>query len=278
MYNYNEIIDKLNIENNIENRKCVKAIVNALIKNNDAIIYKQKFIVKIDKVAYLWSILKKMGVYFDYKYNTKIDLTNFFYYVLNDKPIIINAIFCPGYTKTGYKNYVGNNNTSKLIILKLLKQFLEDNYISAEFKITLANIFLENTNNELNPNWENELKCHIEKFIEKATIYFEKQEIIILSNLFTNKKYIKGFIDNQINIKNNKTYQNFYKNNLDFYKRMGWSKEEIQIRNDKLFTIYNIISDYINTQINGVYIPMENMYSRSKVMTENKVCTMYLHK
>ena len=43
-------------------------------------------------------------------------------------------------------------------------------------------------------------------------------------------------------------------------------------------TIYNIISEYINNQTNGIYLPMETMYSRSKVMTMNNVCTMYLHK
>ena len=59
---------------------------------------------------------------------------------------------------------------------------------------------------------------------------------------------------------------------------MGWNESEIQNRNDKLYTIYNIISEYINNQTNGIYLPMETMYSRSKVMTMNDVCTMYLHK
>ena len=59
---------------------------------------------------------------------------------------------------------------------------------------------------------------------------------------------------------------------------MGWGIEETKQRNDKLFTIYSIISEYINNQDNGVYLPMETMYSRSKVMTKNNVCTMYLHK
>ena len=59
---------------------------------------------------------------------------------------------------------------------------------------------------------------------------------------------------------------------------MGWNEREAQNRNDKLYTIYNIISEYINNQTNGIYLPMETMYSRSKVMTMNNVCTMYLHK
>ena len=70
----------------------------------------------------------------------------------------------------------------------------------------------------------------------------------------------------------------FIFNNESFYKKMGWGIEETKQRNDKLFTIYSIISEYINNQDNGVYLPMETMYSRSKVMTKNNVCTMYLHK
>ena len=97
-----------------------------------------------------------------------------------------------------------------------------------------------------------------------------------MSSIFTEEKYIKGYIDEKI-IKN-KTYYNFLKNNLEFYNKMGWNEREAQNRNDKLYTIYNIISEYINNQTNGIYLPMETMYSRSKVMTMNNVCTMYLHK
>ena len=128
----------------------------------------------------------------------------------------------------------------------------------------------------LNPNWKNELELHIQKFIEKSRENFDLNEIIILSRIFTEEKYIKGYIDEKI-IKN-KTYYNFLKNNLEFYNKMGWNESEIQNRNDKLYTIYNIISEYINNQTNGIYLPMETMYSRSKVMTMNDVCTMYLHK
>ena len=196
--------------------------------------------------------------------------------MINKNRVNLNAIFCPGYTKTGYKDYIGNNNSTRLETLNKLKDYLKKNNIDAKFNITLADIFLENTNSELNPNWKDELELHVQKFIEKSKENFDLNEIIILSSIFTEEKYIKGYIDEKI-IKN-KTYYNFLKNNLEFYNKMGWNEREAQNRNDKLYTIYNIISEYINNQTNGIYLPMETMYSRSKVMTMNNVCTMYLHK
>lgn len=276
MYSYNDLICKLKMDDNVTNRKQLKAIVNALIKNGNAIVEKQLIKVDINYVIYLWQIVNNLGCYFDYKYNTKIDLTKFIFYMINKNIVNLNAIFCPGYTKTGYKDYIGNNNSTRLETLNKLKDYLKKNNIDAKFNITLANIFLENTNSELNPNWKDELELHVQKFIEKSKENFDLNEIIILSSIFTEEKYIKGYIDEKI-IKN-KTYYNFLKNNLEFYNKMGWNEREAQNRNDKLYTIYNIISEYINNQTNGIYLPMETMYSRSKVMTMNNVCTMYLHK
>lgn len=276
MYSYNDLICKLKMADNVTNRKQLKAIVNALIKNGNATVEKQLIKVDINYVIYLWEIVNNLGCYFDYKYNTKIDLTKFIFYMINENIVNLNAIFCPGYTKTGYKDYIGNNNSTRLETLNKLKDYLKKNNVDAKLNITLADIFLENTNSELNPSWKNELELHIQKFIEKSRENFDLNEIIILSRIFTEEKYIKGYIDEKI-IKN-KTYYNFLKNNLEFYNKMGWNESEIQNRNDKLYTIYNIISEYINNQTNGIYLPMETMYSRSKVMTMNDVCTMYLHK
>lgn len=276
MYNYNDLICKLKIDDKATNRKKLKAIINALIKSGHATVEKQLIKVDINYVMYLWEFISKLECYFDYRYNTKVDLTKFIYYIINKNIVNLNAIFCPGYTKDGYKNYIGNNNSIRLETLNMLKDYLKKSSINVRFNITLADIFLENTNSELNINWENELKLHIQKFVEKSKENFDLDEIILLSYIFTGEKYIKGYIDEKI-IKN-RTYYNFLKNNLEFYNKMGWNENEIQNRNDKLFTIYNIISEYINSQSNGVYLPMETMYSRSKVMTMNGVCTMYLYK
>ena len=218
MYSYNDLICKLKMADNVTNRKQLKAIVNALIKNGNATVEKQLIKVDINYVIYLWEIVNNLGCYFDYKYNTKIDLTKFIFYMINENIVNLNAIFCPGYTKTGYKDYIGNNNSTRLETLNKLKDYLKKNNVDAKLNITLADIFLENTNSELNPNWKNELELHIQKFIEKSRENFDLNEIIILSRIFTEEKYIKGYIDEKI-IKN-KTYYNFLKNNLEFLNKL----------------------------------------------------------
>ena len=276
VYNYDKLIEILRIDNNPTNRSYVKSIINSLIKNNDASVTKQIIYVDKEKVIYLWELLQRLSEFFDYEYNTKIELSKFLYFVLNDKVINLNAIFCPGYTNTGYKNYIGNNNTNRLKTLKRLKDKLENENINSIFKITLSDIFLENTDISRNERLYDELSIHRVKFIKKAKEDFREDEIVILSEIFNEERYISGFVDNSLLC--GKTYQNFYKNNKSFYTKMGWTIDEMNQRNDKLFTIYSIISEYVNNQDNGVYIPMETMYSRSKVMTSNNVCTMYLHK
>lgn len=276
VFNYDELIEILKIDNNAVNRSYVKSIVNSLLKNNDAFVIKQKIFTDKDKVVYLWNLLQKLSEFFDYTYNTKVELSEFLYFVLNNKQINLNAIFCPGYTDNGYKNYIGNNNTMRLKTLKSLKDKLSQERIDSNFKITLSDIFLENVDIKKNANLYDELSFHREEFIKKALEDFKEEDIVILSEVFNDESYVRGFIDDSL--LKGKTYQKFYKNNESFYKKMGWTTEETKQRNDKLFTIYSIISDYINNQDNGVYLPMETMYSRSKVMTNNNVCTMYLHK
>ena len=276
MYSYDELLKILKIVNTLENRKYIKSIIHALLKNNDAEVINQLIEVDYRKVEYLYDILNKLAIFFDYRYNTKMDLTKFLYYLLNDKELNINAIFCPGYTSNGYKDYIGNNNTTRMETLSILLDKFNQMNILVNFKIILANIFLENTSDLDNPNWKAELANHEEKFVAVAGKYFEQNKIIKLSSVYSEEEYIRGFIDE--NLCHGKVYNNFYKNNIEFYKKMGWDDKQIKYRNDKLFTIYNIISKYINEQENGVYIPMETMYSRSKIMTSNGVCTMYLIK
>ena len=57
---------------------------------------------------------------------------------------------------------------------------------------------------------------------------------------------------------------------------MNYSAEKIKDRNDTLVTMYIIVSNYINAIKNGVYLPMENMYDREKIIANNGTCTMYL--
>lgn len=276
MYSYDELIKKLHIDNSSIERIHLKAIVNALINNKDAYIEKQMIYVDYSMLEFLWSIYLELSNFFDYKYNTKIDLTKFFMYILNDELLNLNAVFCPGYTENGYKDYIGKNNTGRLLVLKRLKEKLNILHIGSKFNISLADIFLENTNSDANPNWHIELLNHTQKFLNIAGEYFSNDELIVFSDIFHDDRFKVGFVEP--NLLNGKNYNNFYKNNEKFYQKMNWTVEQTQERNDKLYTIYTIISRYIQNQMNGIYLPMETMYSRSKVMTYNKVCTMYLYK
>ena len=53
MYSYNDLICKLKMADNVTNRKQLKAIVNALIKNGSATVEKQLIKVDINYVIYL---------------------------------------------------------------------------------------------------------------------------------------------------------------------------------------------------------------------------------
>lgn len=276
MCKYEDLIDRLNIVSDAENKKIVKAIVHSLINNEQARIIKQDIDINYALFEQLYNILNELKDFFDYRYSTKVDLTKFLNYVLTKEVLNIHAIFCPGYTKDGYKNYIGNNNSSRLIILKDLKTRLIEMSIPTNINIELADIFLENTDSSKNKNWKEELNIHRAEFIRVSSQYFEKKNIIKLSDIFTGLDYEKGFINTEIC--SGKTYDSFYKNNMEFYKKMNWNANEIANRNDKLYTIYTIISEYISQKPNGIYVPMETMYSRSKVMTKNDTCTMYLNK
>lgn len=274
MYSYDDLIQKLNATG--DDRTYIKAIVHSLINNNIALVQNQKICVDFSEVKHLWDLFQGLSLFFDYKYNTKEDLSKFFTYVMGQGSITFNAIFCPGYTQTGYKNYIGTNNRTRLVILELLKKRLQQEKIDATFKITLADVFLENTDTSKNAQWREELLLHTNNFIEEAKKHFSEDEIITLSTIFSDDEYITGFTLPKLLC--GKNYENFFKNNVSFYQKMDWAPNEIKNRNDRLYTIYTIISEYISKQQNGIYLPMETMYSRSKVMTYNNVASMYLHK
>ena len=45
-------------------------------------------------------------------------------------------------------------------------------------------------------------------------------------------------------------------------------REEMIFRNDRLITMYKILSDYLNEQDNMVFLPMENMYERENIFSK----------
>ena len=115
--------------------------------------------------------------------------------------------------------------------------------------------------------------------MKEANKYFPKEKVINASDLsiFKGKENIEGFIDKDI-IDNTrkKIYKSILISNKKFYDKLGFTEEEMIFRNDRLITMYKILSDYLNEQENMVFLPMENMYERENIFSENKTCTMYL--
>lgn len=271
-----ELFKKYAILVNNEQKKQIKALLTAMESNNLSYIKKQRIYLDENKFKELFTIFSELKVIFDYKYNTRNDLEQFFDMIIsNSDSVNFYAIFCPGYTDTGYKDRLGHTTTSKIEKLRILKDFCEKNKIKCNVNCIYADIFLENCNNILNPNWEQELQVNKKLFLEYALRYFEEKEITFLSDIYSDNVYVKGFIDERI--LTGKRYNDFMKYNKSFYEKMGWSEEQIKYRNDKLYTIYNIIADYIKEKNNAIYLPMENMYARTKVFTKKGVCSMYFN-
>lgn len=272
--NHNELFSKYLLVVNNENKKVIKALLTAMEKNGLSYIEKQKINFNqevFENIYFLYNELKKI---FDYKYNNRLDLEMFFDMIINNN-INFYAIFCPGYTDDGYKNRLGKTTTTKIKQLKDLKVILTDWKINYQLKCLYADIFLENCDNIKNKNWEQELDLNKKLFMDFALNYFDESEIGFLSDIFDGIEYKQGFINKEV--LEGRNYQEFMKYNQAFYKKMGWDNETIKFRNDKLYTIYCIIADYLKSLGNTAYLPMENMYARTKVFTKKGVCSMYLN-
>ena len=74
----------------------------------------------------------------------------------------------------------------------------------------------------------------------------------------------------------NGTFSAFVKSNRKFYESLNFTEEQMSIRNARLITMYRELSNYLNTLNNVVFLPMENMYERENIFSENGTCTMYL--
>lgn len=280
----NEIYNSYDIENNIVNRNAIKCLLKTLIRKGLAKIEGQYYMFDQDSFNYLLDIYKKLLSFFDFFYSLKSDLTSMFDYLLdikeNDSSLSFNAFFCPGYsTNGGYKDYLGNTTTSKLKILSEISEFFKKQKIPHEINCYYCDSYIENCNDKVNPNWYKELLFNRKLFDKEASQYFENKNIYHISDLdiFKTEENLGGHIDpSVIERVNKKVYRSFYIANEAFYKKLGFSKEKMQERNDILVTMYIKVSDYINSIDNGIYLPMENMYDREKIIANNDTCTMYL--
>ena len=86
--------------------------------------------------------------HFDLNYNRKSDFISFCRYVasskIEGKEINFNSLFCPGYTRHGYKEELGHTTKWKLEELAKIRDVLNCYGINNTFKNYYSDVFLEN--------------------------------------------------------------------------------------------------------------------------------------
>lgn len=279
----NDIANMFSIPDEQLDYTSMKALLIAMSKHGYG-EYKQ--IISFDEKVFseIWDIYQKLlDRHFDINYNRKTDFVAFFERLICakyfNKTLNMIALFCPGYSKNGYKDQLGHTSKWKLEELKKLEETLKEFGITSNIISYYSDAFLENTNSLINPKWEEELCINRNMFHIEGEKYFAKNQIKNVRELeiFSDDRSIDGFVDKKcIDRVNLKTYEIFHKNNYKFYSSLDFSEEEIAYRSDKLVTMYVMFSDYINTIENVVFLPMENMYERENIFSENGTCTMYL--
>lgn len=278
-----DIFEKFNIESTQLNVIAVKSLIAAMISRNICYKEKQRLVFNSQLFMECWNVYCACLNYFDPNYNRKTDLSSFFKYIIDykllNKQVNFHALFCPGYTKNGYKSYLGNTTMWKLKALYEIKKMLKSNGIDLSMTCYYSDVFLENCNSILEPNWKEQLDYNRELFHIEGEKYFECKFVKNASDIsiFSDKKSLEGYVDEDIiNQIPKTTYDAFVKGNKKFYTLMGFSEEQMKYRNDRLITMYRMFSNYLNLQSNSVFLPMENMYERENIFSENGTCTMYL--
>lgn len=282
--NLTDINKMLNPQNNRIKYVFIKSMCKAMARKN-MLDYNQEITFNEEKIKTIWELMEKVcESFFDLNYNRKSDFESFAARIIDslykNKELYFITLFCPGYTKYGYKSELGFTTRWKLKELNELRIYFNKKNITTKFLICYSDVFLENCNENKCENWKNELLINKKKFEKEAMIYFEKKHIISARelNIFNENKCITGYIDELELAKVKKTtYDMFLKYNQKFYNTLGFSNQEQKERNEKLITMYRIFSDYINKQENAIFLPMENMYERENIFSENKTCTMYLN-
>lgn len=278
-----DLYNVFNIEKNQININIVKAIVSAMKDNNLCYENKQKLIIDKDIFEYCWYMYENILLHFDPNYNRRNDFLLLFKYILSSKlrddAINFNSLFCPGYTRYGYKDKLGHTTVWKLEELYKIRNMLDENRIKNTFRNYYSDVFLENYDSNLEPNWLEQMKYNRELFHKEGLKHFNEGEVLDASTLpiFNKEESVYGYVNDDIisNIKLT-TYSAFVKSNKKFYESLNFTEEQMKLRNDRLITMYRELSNYLNTLSNVVFLPMENMYERENIFSENGTCTMYL--
>ena len=279
----NDIFKIFNIEHSQLNVTAVKSLIAAMVSRGICYQEKQKLIFDEQIFINFWSLYSECLKYFDPNYNRKTDFSSFFKYVIDyimlNRKINFHALFCPGYTKNGYKSYLGNTTMWKLKTLREIVNLFYDSSVDVSMTCYYSDVFLENCDSLLEPEWQSQLNYNRMLFHLEGSKYFDSNDVKNASDIsiFSSEKDGEGFIDRDIIASLPKTtYESFVKSNEKFYSSMGFSNEQMKFRNDRLITMYRLFSNYLNSHESSIFLPMENMYERENIFSENGTCTMYL--
>ena len=279
----NDIFKIFNIEHSQLNVTAVKSLIAAMVSRDICYQEKQKLIFDEQIFINCWSLYSECLKYFDPNYNRKTDFSSFFKYVIDyimlNRKINFHALFCPGYTKNGYKSYLGNTTIWKLKTLREIVNLFYDSSVDVSMTCYYSDVFLENCDSLLEPEWQSQLNYNRMLFHLEGSKYFDSNDVKNASDIsiFSSEKDGEGFIDRDIIASLPKTtYESFVKSNEKFYSSMGFSNEQMKFRNDRLITMYRLFSNYLNSHESSIFLPMENMYERENIFSENGTCTMYL--
>ncbi|MBE6152637.1 MAG: hypothetical protein E7166_00210 [Firmicutes bacterium] len=114
----NELLEFFDVVPNQLTVTAIKALISAMEDEKLICREKQKIVMDEKQFYMIWNIYYGSLNYFDPNYNRKTDFKLFFKYIIqahirNDK-INFLALFCPGYTRHGYKNILGSTTKWKL--------------------------------------------------------------------------------------------------------------------------------------------------------------------
>ena len=274
----------LKVEKNKLNLLAIKELLANMEKKDLVIRQKQQLIFDEKVFNKMWNLYYNGLEHYDVNYNRKTDIKSYFKYMLENDleniPTNFFALFCPGYTDDGYKDRLGHTTIWKLKELKDILEFYKKYDLDSTLICCYSDVFLENVDTDKNSNWKAEMEYNRSLFHKEAQKYFPKEWAINTSDLpiFQSEDDVAGYInEDMVNQVRGKTYHAFTVANQKFYTKLGFSEAEMKYRNDKLITMYRILSDYLNQTKNMVFLPMENMYERENIFSENGTCTMYLN-
>jgi hypothetical protein len=236
------------------------------------------------------AILKKAGRWWGYFLShesphwrtsrmTEIILDLIIRLIINNKPLFIYAIFCPGYKKGrgafGFKTYVGGTTIRGIKALsKLTNQTKKLNIPHHLPEAWYSDLLLE--------NYEKVVKFGELKNLEKNFNSFKKETSNIDKSIKVKKLSEVGSMEKLIKPEGlqkgparlpKKILERVYTRNLLFYRDvLGWSEKDTKKRTDVLARCYPVMGEEIRRLYpNSLMVFTENAYERGAMYSSMEI-------